>query len=130
MDFRAGHGNTGALLASYVLNPTPGRFNEAFTFDLSSIPLTVGEQYSFILTSANRRGAIQISQSQSTYAGGRAFDGFTGADFGTTDMGFIVTAVSPQADVPEPTSLALIGLGLGLAGVSTRRRQQAQRSAA
>lgn len=124
LDFRAGDGIAGALLASFDFSPALLDFNpKAFTFDLSSIPLVVGNKYSFILSSANRRGLTGISQSTSTYAGGRAFDGTTGADFGTTDMAFIVTPKAPANQaLPEPASLALVGLGLGLAALSRRRQ--------
>lgn len=118
LDFLEGDGPGGAVLDTFSFTPV-GFSLQQFTFDLSHIALTVGNHYSFILTSTGGRGVTGRTSSD-IYAGGRAFRSDNGASFG--ELGFAVTptAPPPSSGVPAPGALAL--LGFGLLGLGMRRR--------
>lgn len=114
LDFLEGDGPRGSILDSFVFTPlTSGQVLSHFTFDLSHIALTIGEQYSYILTSSSGRGLTgRTLNGGSVYEGGRAFTS-SGADFG--ELGFTV------APVVLPSGNALALLALGLLGVALAR---------
>lgn len=119
--FLAGDGPSGPVLESFRISDI-GFGKREFTFDLTHIPLTIGNQYSFVLNSDGGRGVTGRTSSD-VYAGGRAFRSDTGASFG--ELGFAVTPTAPPpppppSPVPAPGALAL--LGLGLIGLGARRR--------
>lgn len=114
LDFLEGDGPRGTLLDSFIFTPAPGFGVALYTFDLSHIALTVGAQYSYILTSTGDRGlTTRTLDGSSVYAGGNAFTS-TGADFG--ELGFAVTPVV----LSTPGALAFVALGLF--GLILRRR--------
>lgn len=115
LDFLEGDGPGGSILDSFVFTPlTSGSILSQFTFDLTHIPLTIGEHYSYILTSSSGRGVTgRTLGGFNIYDGGRAFTS-TGADFG--ELGFTVTPVA------LPSAGAGAFLALGFLALRVRRR--------
>jgi hypothetical protein len=97
------------------------------TFDFAPIATTLGSLYSFRVSSVSGRGAAGLFQhsfpsgglidpARPDYAGGHLLD-IAGVPSVLFDLTFQVNTAS----VPEPGTLACIGLGLAIAGL--RRRQ-------
>lgn len=119
LQFLEGAGPNGPVLDSFdFLAQVPGSNSRLFAFDLSHIALSVGAQYSFMLTNHGGRGYVRgHSGLVDVYTGGEAFTS-TGARGHFSDLSFLVTPLATP--VPSPGALAL--LSLGLFGLAVRPR--------
>jgi len=112
----AGEGFGGSLLASAIVNPAATTSLGAWTdADFSAVNFIVGEHYTFQVLSADNSAYWAVQDYTrgplDTYAGGSLY--LNGAASPGDDMRFRVTPVTtPVGAVPEPTSLALLGLGI------------------
>jgi PEP-CTERM motif-containing protein len=108
-----------ATIPGNLLSSTPTLLSADFTS--LDIPLSVGTEYAFTLTTSANGGAYVDGGDQNGYAAGGAFTSddsggtWSSSGLGSFDVGFQVTAV-----VPEPTSMALVIVGG--AGLIFRRR--------
>jgi hypothetical protein len=109
-----GVGTGGSLLFSQSF-VVPGSFVGFFDVDLTSVPLVVGNDYSFVASIVGN----------SPYWGIRTSTGSAGSAIrnGDPGSGQFALRVTPTS-VPEPSSLALLGIGtIGLIGYGWRRKQ-------
>lgn len=147
---RSGSGLTGAVVATRTLNlPTtlPARTGQFYDFDITGTTVTVGQQYTAVLSTASTRYGVALGPEQNIYTGaflgGDAYTGgqafFTPSVFGTLpftatndpssiyDLNFEVTGFNPDATaaVPEPAQWTLVMGAIGMAGGALRRRRRA-----
>lgn len=129
-----GEGMGGTLLATR--NGTapfdlPAGFGDAefVDFDFSGVSLTLGQQYTALVTSTSTRLGVSVDRADS-YASGQAYLGgrldLLGPAYdhcltGGCDTGFRVTGYTDTGAVPEPATWALMIGGFGLAGAALRK---------
>lgn len=91
-----------------------------------NLSLTSGTQYAAVIDFLGYAGS-SVEFGPDTYAGGNGFWGFTNSNgwtnFSGLDHIFQASFVSGGNNVPEPASLAL--LGLGIAGIYLSKRKKA-----
>ena len=137
----AGNGLSGAVIATRTLtlpSTLPARTGTFYDFDVSGTSVTVGQQYTAVLSTGTTRYGIALGPEVNiytgvflggdAYAGGQAF--FTRPAFSNCtndatsncDLNFRVTGTNSVAAVPEPTSWAMMVGGLAALGGSLRRR--------
>lgn len=110
-------GNVIATSLPVFVNTQDG--HELIRFDFpSTIPLNVGQTYVFRFFSVN---AIGVSHSDNFYSGGQFLHGgFAISDFpATRDLVF----VEGIHEVPEPTTMLLLGTGLACVALRMRRKR-------
>jgi hypothetical protein len=129
-DFYQGSGVGGSLLATTTFNLAPG-FNGFFDFDLSAIPLVVGNVYSLVATDVGTSPYWAIGLSGTNYAFGNPIVGgavqANGAG-GAAEHALRVTPTATATPVPEPATLTLLGAGLLAQGVRRARQARQRRS--
>lgn len=142
----AGGAITGpALFTSAEFGVTDGMYDFLpFTFATTNLQLTRGNTYAFVLsgsgafgTTADGTNAAASATADDEYAGGALYGATNGSDFsalgrsgafsridGAPDMSFQARfTASATSTVPEPGSVALVGLGLTGVAAAVRRRR-------
>lgn len=112
----SGLGTAGALLFDHSFVPASS-FEGFFDVDLSSIPLTIGNTYSFTASISGTSAFWGIVGSGGAYG--------TRISYGVPVAGRLALRITPTtvSAVPEPSSLTLLSLGALSLAAARRRRQ-------
>lgn len=122
----AGSGTNGAVLATREFS-LAGDFDGFFDVDFSTVALEVGQRYTagVMIPGDSPFWGLRTTRSGDVYAGGNSFHSGEATE---RDLAFRVTPTNltlPPVQVPEPGSLALLGMGIAL--LSHIRRKDARR---
>ncbi len=110
-----------ALIISQEIT-LPDGFSGYADVDVSSYVFNVGSQYTFFLDNNVARWDVELTWNTDPYSGGGIWWDTRGPFFKGNDLRFHVLLPDP---VPEPTTIALLGIGLvGLAYTEVRRRRK------
>ena len=120
-----GTGSSGALIGGGTYSGLTDDYAGWVEFDLSMYSLNVGSTYSVMVYNDNARWGFGFTQSD-LYSGGQLLlsqdpnNSFPGFD--QYDAAFRINPTT--ASVPEPSSVALVLLGIAGAGAASRRRSK------
>lgn len=135
----AGDGLGGAQLYSRSLtlpSDLPARTGVFYDFDITGANVLLGQRYTAVVSSTTNRYGVALGPEYNIFTGaalgGDAYSGGQ-AYFGTTpfdncanpsncDLNFRVTGFNSTAAVPEASTWAMMLVGFGLVGATTRRR--------
>lgn len=134
LEVRSGDGLGGTFLGGVTTQDIAGRFTpntHDFSVDLrqANIQLEAGSRYTFVISSVGGTSDFalrgSVGSDNNLYTGGQLYAaGYTNT--GGWDLTFS-TNVTP---VPEPSTLVLLAVGLGLVPLALRRRRVCARTGA
>lgn len=149
----SGSGLTGSVVTTRTLtlpSTLPTNTGQFFDFDISGTTVTVGQQYTAVLSAGTTRYGVALGPEQNIYTGqflgGDAYTGgqaffspylgslpFTATNDPSSiyDLNFEVTGFNAVAGaVPEPAQWTLMTVAIGMAGGALRRRRRPARATA
>ena len=124
----AGAGFAGTLLGTSAPVTFSNTSLATVEFDLAApLTLTLGSTYTLALSLAAYTGILSQFSSANPYAGGTFY--FGGGSISAWDLVFAegvnsASLLPPPANVPEPSSWALLGVGVAGLGVAALRRRR------
>lgn len=114
------YGNTpSGLIASGTSSVVNGNSGWVDVF-FAPAAVTAGQEYYLVIASMNH---LVAAYSTANYAVGNAIIFGSSIDYSSYDLVFRTYSDDAAGTVPEPTSIALMGLGLAAAGLFGRRRK-------